>query len=87
LPMIDALKNNIYVDAFVILTDSETWYGSIHPVQALKQYQNAINKDAKLIVVAMTATGFSIAEPNNPNMLDVVGFDTSTPAVISEFIR
>ncbi len=25
------------------------------------------------------------ADPNDPGMLDVVGFDTSTPAVLSDF--
>ena len=87
LPMLDALKNNIYVDAFIVITDNETWAGNIHPVQALKQYQNQINKDAKLIVIGMTSTGFSIAEQGNPSMLDVVGFDTATPDVIAEFVR
>lgn len=41
--------------------------------------------DAKLIVCAMESSKFSIADPRNPNMLDVVGFDTNTPKIISEF--
>lgn len=87
LPMIDALEKNIYVDTFVVITDNETWAGRIHPVQALKKYQKAINKNAKLIVIGMTSTGFSIADPSCPEMLDVVGFDTSTPAVVAEFSK
>ena len=42
---------------------------------------------ARLIVVAMTATGFSIADPEDAGMLDVVGFDTAVPNLISEFSR
>ena len=38
---------------------------------------------AKLIVVGMTATKFSIADPTDPGMLEVVGFDLSAPAVRS----
>ena len=36
LPMLDALEKKIPVDVFVILTDSETWAGNIHPVAALE---------------------------------------------------
>jgi 60 kDa SS-A/Ro ribonucleoprotein len=30
---------------------------------------------------------FSIADPNDAGMLDVVGFDTAIPSVISDFGR
>jgi 60 kDa SS-A/Ro ribonucleoprotein len=33
----------------------------------------------------MVSNGFSIADPDDPGMLDVVGFDTGTPAVIAGF--
>ncbi len=35
----------------------------------------------------MTYNGFTLAEPNDRGMLDVVGFDPSVPAVISDFVR
>jgi 60 kDa SS-A/Ro ribonucleoprotein len=35
----------------------------------------------------MTANGFSIADPSDPGMLDVVGFDTSVPTLMSDFIQ
>lgn len=87
LPMVEALKNKLDVDVFSIYTDSETWYGGIHPFQALKQYRQARGIAAKQAVVAMTATQFSIADPNDPNAMDFVGFSTDTPAAISEFAR
>jgi 60 kDa SS-A/Ro ribonucleoprotein len=40
-----------------------------------------------LVVVGMVSNGFSIADPDDAGMLDVVGFDTATPAVIADFIR
>ena len=86
LPMVWALKNQIEADVFVIYTDSETYVGDIHPVQALQQYREQMGIPAKLIVVAMTSNGFSIADPNDSGMLDVVGFDTSIPAVMDDFI-
>ena len=42
---------------------------------------------AKLVVVGAVSNGFSIADPNDPGMLDVVGFDTSAPALIADFAR
>jgi 60 kDa SS-A/Ro ribonucleoprotein len=85
-PILDALQHNLDVDAFVIYTDSETWAGQIHPVQALKMYRQKTGIPAQLIVVGMTSNGFSIADPNDAGMLDVVGFSTSTPSAIADFI-
>jgi 60 kDa SS-A/Ro ribonucleoprotein len=39
------------------------------------------------VVVGMVSNGFSIADPADPGMLDVVGFDTATPQLISDFAR
>lgn len=85
LPMVEALKHRWEVDVFVIYTDSETWAGSIHPAQALRDYREQMGIPAKLVVVGMTSNGFSIADPNDSGMLDVIGFDTATPEVISGF--
>ncbi len=87
LPMVYALENKIPVDVFVIYTDSETWAGTIHPTQALRQYREQMGIPAKLIVVAMVSNGFSIADPNDAGMMDVVGFDAAAPAVMADFSR
>ena len=75
------------VDGFVVYTDSETWAGAIHPVEALRLYRERTGIAAKLVVVGMVSNGFSIADPDDAGMLDVVGFDTATPAVIADFLR
>jgi 60 kDa SS-A/Ro ribonucleoprotein len=85
LPMVEALKHRWPVDVFVIYTDSETWAGDIHPAQALRDYRERMGIPAKLVVVGMASNGFSIADPNDAGMLDVVGFDTATPDVIGGF--
>jgi 60 kDa SS-A/Ro ribonucleoprotein len=85
--MLYALSRGLSVDAFVIYTDSETWAGQMHPVQALRLYRERTGINAKLVVVGMVSNGFSIADPGDAGMLDVVGFDTATPAVIADFIR
>jgi 60 kDa SS-A/Ro ribonucleoprotein len=87
LPMVWARRNQLRVSAFVTYTDSETWAGNIHPAQALRQYRDEFVGNAKAVVVGMTSNGFTLADPNDRGMLDVVGFDTSVPAVISDFVR
>jgi 60 kDa SS-A/Ro ribonucleoprotein len=87
LPMTWALENKIQVDTFVVLTDNETWAGNIQPVQALEKYRQATGIGARLIVVGMTSTGFTIADPNDAGMLDVVGFDGATPAFMAKFAK
>jgi 60 kDa SS-A/Ro ribonucleoprotein len=85
LPMIWALKEEIPIDLFVIYTDSETWSGAKHPPVALRDYRRLMGVNAKLCVVGMTATDFTIADPQDPGMLDVVGFDANVPKIMADF--
>ena len=85
LPMIDAAQRSLDIDTFVVYTDNETWAGRIHPHQALRDYRNKTGIDARLVVVGMTATEFTIADSGDSGMMDVVGFDTATPDLISRF--
>lgn len=85
LPMLYALREQVNIDTFIVYTDNETWCGNVHPFDALKQYRQASGIDARLVVVGMVANDFTIADPTDPGMLDVVGFDASAPAIISEF--
>jgi 60 kDa SS-A/Ro ribonucleoprotein len=88
LPIKEAFNRGVAFDAFIIYTDSETFAGNVHAAEILREYRSKMNiPDAKLIVVGMTSNGFSIADPNDPNMLDVVGFDSSAPSVIASFLR
>jgi 60 kDa SS-A/Ro ribonucleoprotein len=87
LPMLYARKLEREIDTFVIYTDAETWAGDIHPIQALRDYRRESGIDARLVVVGMVSNGFSIADPADRGMLDVVGFDTATPQLIADFAR
>ncbi len=87
LPMLYAQAFQREIDTFVIYTDSETWAGDIHPAQALREYRHASGIDARLVVVGMVSNEFSIADPADPGMLDVVGFDTAKPQLIADFAR
>lgn len=91
LPMMEALK--IYLrtgtvfDVFCIYTDSETYAPNIHPQVALENYRKETGVDAKLIVIGMTANILTIADPKDKNTLNLAGFDTATPELISMFVR
>lgn len=85
LPMLYAEANKLEVDTFIIMTDNETWAGNIHPHQALESYRQKMGIDAKLVVAGFTATNFSIANPDDGGMLDVVGMDSAIPTLIADF--
>ena len=85
LPMIYAAEHKLPVDTFIVYTDNETWLGDVHPSQALEDYRQKMGRDAKLISCAMTATRYSVADPTDPGMLDIVGFDARCPKLIAEF--
>lgn len=87
LPMVYATEKKLDVDAFVIVTDNDTWIGDVHPHEALNTYRRKMQKpDAKLIVLATQATPFTIADPSDPGMLDIAGFDSAVPGLINSFI-
>lgn len=85
LPSVWARENGHDFDAISVYTDNETWAGAVHPFQALTQYRQAIGHDVKQIVVGMTATNFSIADPRDASSLDVSGFDSAVPGLIADF--
>uniref|UniRef100_A0A914WK85 TROVE domain-containing protein n=1 Tax=Plectus sambesii TaxID=2011161 RepID=A0A914WK85_9BILA len=87
LPMIWAQKEKKSFDVFVVITDNETWFGKVHPAEALKSYRKKMNiPEAKLIVVGLQANKFTIADPMDPGMFDVAGFDSAVPELIRDFV-
>ncbi|XP_076467424.1 RNA-binding protein RO60-like [Babylonia areolata] len=86
-PMMWAIDNNKQYDVFVVYTDSETRFSSITPAAALNRYRKHSGiHNARLAVVGMSSGGFTIADPKDLNMMDVVGFDPDTPSVLQQFI-
>lgn len=87
LPYLWATEKGRNYDTVVIFTDNESWVGDIHPHQALRQYREKVGHDVRQVVVAMTATDYSVADPNDPLSLDVAGFDSAVPNLIADFSR
>ena len=69
-----------------VYTDEETWAGEMHPFQAVREYREKRGIPAKLVVNGMVATEFSIADPTDAGMLDVVGFDAAAPGIVADFV-
>jgi len=87
LPMQYAMQKRKQFEGFVLYTDHQTWAGTrYHPAQALVQYRNQSGINARCATVAMVAYGTKIEDPTDPGMFDVVGFDTATPNLVSDFI-
>lgn len=87
IPFTHALDDKLEVDCFILYTDNETWVGSRHPVQALQKYREWSGIKSKLVVVSMTATNTSICDSDDTLQMDVCGFDSNAPSVISNFCR
>lgn len=80
-----AIRNKIAVDTFVIVTDNETYGGRRKPFQALKDYRQKTGIDARLAVLGVASTDFTIADPTDRGMMDFVGFDANAPKALADF--
>jgi 60 kDa SS-A/Ro ribonucleoprotein len=87
LPIQHAIKHNLQIDAFIVITDCETYAPNEHPQNALIRYRELTGIQAKLIVLGMTGNCFTIVDPTDRNTLNLAGFDTSTPEIASMFMR
>ncbi|UDL16408.1 Ro-like RNA binding protein [Microbacterium phage Zooman] len=87
LPMLYALENGLRPEVFLVITDNETYAGSMQPHEALEKYRRETGIDAKLIVMATSPSRNTITDPNDANSLDIVGFDSAAPQIVSAFAR
>lgn len=77
-------SRGLKVDCFIVITDNDTWSGVMHASEALKQYRRASGiKDARLLVLASSGDlSQSIADPDDPLMLDIPGMDSGVPEIM-----
>lgn len=86
-PIMTALEQKIPVETFQVITDNETYAGHIHPSQALQKFRKESGIAARSAVVAVTSSGFTIADPNDAGMIDLCGMDASLPGLLAAFGR
>lgn len=72
-------------DAFIILTDNETWAGNQHVTQAMQRYRSRHGR-SKLIIAAMAANHATVVDPSDPDALGFVGLDASLPTLVTGFL-
>ncbi|XP_061196107.1 RNA-binding protein RO60-like [Saccostrea echinata] len=84
MPMLYAMEQNKEFDIFIVYTDSETYFEKGDTSKTLVKYQQITH--ARLIVCRMASNKFTITDPNDPMMMDIVGFDTNAPQAINEFV-
>ena len=86
-PILWAMREDKEFDVFIVYTACETAQGHVPAADALREYSRRSGiHNAKLIACAFASTGFTIADPNDPGMLDMAGFDSNGPAVMNTFI-
>lgn len=81
-----AMKGKVPMDGLVVYTDNEVNCGH-HPSALLKQYRQKMNIPTRMIVCGTSVTDFTIADPTDRGQLDIAGFSSETPALISNFLR
>ncbi|OUL32065.1 TROVE domain-containing protein [Nostoc sp. 106C] len=76
------IKNKFKADVVCFWTDNESWAGSKHPSQALAQYRQKVNPNAKAVYVTLAPYNITLVDPQDPLSWDLAGFDPGTPRII-----
>jgi 60 kDa SS-A/Ro ribonucleoprotein len=87
LPISYSLQSNKKVDCFVTITDNETNAYDYHPSHYLQKYRNSINSNVKNIIIGMSMSNFSVADPSDTQSLDIAGMDAGIPLIIDNFVN
>jgi 60 kDa SS-A/Ro ribonucleoprotein len=76
------LKNKFKADVICFWTDSESWAGYKHPSQALAQYRQKVNPEAKAVYITLAPYQITLVDPNDPQSWDLGGFDPGIPRIV-----
>lgn len=85
LPYTYALKKGDH-DGTIMVSDMETWAGTRHVVQIMENL-NRSKPDMKHVMVSLTGRTGSLTENDNPNLMEVVGLDSSAVRVVDNFFK
>lgn len=80
---LDKVQGGHKPDAFVMITDSESWAGRSHPSQLLDTYRKKSGKKAVAVYLSLTADKVSLVDPNDSLSVDLVGMDDSIPKLVN----
>lgn len=86
-PITWACQHRSDVDAFVILTDNETWAGPAHVTQALAYYRQVWGRPARMVTMDLVAHGYGIGDmERDAGTLRIVGLDSAAPQLMQDFV-
>lgn len=77
-----AIRNKPKIDVFCFWTDCESWAGHRHPSQALAEYRQKVNPNAKAVYISLAPYQISLVDPQDQQSWDIAGFDPGTPRLI-----
>ncbi len=77
-----AIAHRFHADVFCFWTDCESWAGRRHPSQALADYRQRVNPNAKAVYVTLVPNQLTLTDPQDRNSWDFGGFDPSLPKAI-----
>jgi len=77
-----AIKNKFKADIICFWTDNESWAGKKHPAQALKEYRQKVNPNAKAVYITLAPYNITLVDPQDKNSWDLAGFDPGIPRLI-----
>ncbi len=87
LGILEALRYKRKYDAFVVITDNDVNSGN-KPSSVIQKYRTEMKMPhTKLVVVATQGSDYTIADPADPLMMDMCGFDSHGPKILQDFIR
>jgi 60 kDa SS-A/Ro ribonucleoprotein len=76
------LKHKFKADVICFWTDSESWAGYKHPSQALAQYRQQVNPEAKAVYITLSPYQITLVDPSDPQSWDLGGFDPGIPQIV-----
>ena len=85
LPFTWALQQKVPYDYVCVMSDNEV-NGGYNVAQCLVNYRQKMGLKTKLAVVGTTATKFTVGDPKDDGTMSVAGFDSSVPAILSDWV-
>lgn len=73
-------------DAIIILTDNDT-NGGTHPFAELNNLRKMTGKQVRQVVMAFSASEFTVADPSDSFSMDIPGLDSTSVEVAQRFIN
>jgi 60 kDa SS-A/Ro ribonucleoprotein len=88
LPYHWAKQNKKQYDAFITISDMQTWAGRSHPAQSLNAYRQWSGiQNARAVSIAMVANAWGVNDPADGLAFEAIGFDPATPDLVAGFIN